>query len=81
MLHFPHRFGIIYNGSEPQLYITDPELVKQITITDFDHFQAIFDGYLHEMKVNDFGLFTMHGEKWKILKSLLSPVFSSKEGY
>ncbi|CAL4066988.1 unnamed protein product [Meganyctiphanes norvegica] len=62
----------------PSLLITDPEVVKQVTIKDFDHFvdRRTFkvsgkDKYANEM------LTSAEGAHWKGIRSVLSPTFSS----
>jgi len=74
------RYGIFYDGGEPVLYVRDPDLVKQITIRDFDHFMDFGFGPLiaRDMKANDLGLLNATGEEWKKLKRAISPAFSLK---
>jgi len=62
----------------PSLLITDPEIVKQVMIKDFDHFvdRRSFkvegrDKYSNEMLTN------AEGAHWKGVRSVLSPTFSS----
>ncbi len=72
------RVTIFYDGSEPQLYILDVELIKRVMIKDFDHFTdlAIFDDRLSSL--NDFGLANAKGQEWKALKATISPAFSMR---
>ncbi|CAL4141423.1 unnamed protein product, partial [Meganyctiphanes norvegica] len=70
-------FGSYFFWS-PNLIITDPEVVKSVTIKDFDHFvdrrQFKIDGkdkYANEM------LTAAEGSHWKGIRSVLSPTFSS----
>lgn len=66
--------------------IRDPELVKQITIKDFDHFinhRNIFgvdSEDPHDMD-NLFGssLFSMRDARWKDMRSTLSPAFTGSK--
>ena len=60
------------------LFVTDPDLVKQITVADFGHFTD--NGVLSDAEtsspVNDFGLITAKGDDWKRLKPRMSPAFT-----
>jgi len=77
---FLKRYGIYYDGPEAILYVRDPELIKQITIKDFDHFMDLgFSSVIsRDMEVNDFGLANATGEEWKKVKAAMSPAFSLK---
>lgn len=61
-------------------YARDPDIIKQITIRDFDHFTDLgfFDESLSNIHRNDLGLLTRTGEDWRTLKSLVMPAFSLK---
>ncbi|XP_045770960.1 cytochrome P450 6B5-like [Maniola jurtina] len=64
-------------GTSPALIIKDPNLIKQIFVTDFYYFSG--------REVNDFTdmepmtkiLFFSGGDKWKIQRQNLTPLFSS----
>lgn len=67
--------------------VRDPDLIKQITIKDFDHFinhRDIFatssDDDPHDMS-NLFGssLFSMRDARWKDMRSTLSPAFTGSK--
>ncbi|CAL8109398.1 unnamed protein product [Orchesella dallaii] len=74
-----HKYGSVYGvyeGRTPRLYVTDPEMIRRIMVKDFDHFydrtvpewgHEIFDNLL------DF----LPGEKWKTIRSALTPMFTS----
>jgi len=74
----PHRFGLYWDRNRPAIFIRDLELIKQIQITDFDHFTDL--GFNHPeylAKVgNALGLADMQGEEWKKLKRMVTPPFS-----
>lgn len=59
--------------------ITDPELIKRLTIKDFDHFIN------HNELLADFDrvfgktLFGMKGQLWKDMRSSISPIFTSSK--
>lgn len=69
-------FGM-YLMTNPALVLTDPELIKEVTMTSFEHF--------HErgLYVNEDAdplwknLFTESGQEWKDLRAKLSPTFTS----
>lgn len=67
--------------------VRDPDLIKQITIKDFDHFinhRNVFgtasDDDPHDMS-NLFGssLFSMRDARWKDMRSTLSPAFTGSK--
>jgi len=62
----------------PGLLITDPEIVKQVTIKDFDHFvdRREFKIEGKDEYANDMLTLTK-GAHWKGVRSALSPTFSS----
>lgn len=65
---------------KPTYIILDPELVKQITIRDFDHFvNHQFD--IHEESDKLFGrsLFIMRDQRWKDMRATLSPAFTGSK--
>uniref|UniRef100_A0AAU7NIQ9 unspecific monooxygenase n=1 Tax=Maruca vitrata TaxID=497515 RepID=A0AAU7NIQ9_MARVT len=78
---FPEeRFVGRYEFVNPVIYIRDIEIVKRITIKDFEHFLD------HRTIVNEetdpiFGrnLFSLKGQEWKDMRSTLSPAFTSSK--
>lgn len=88
-----HAFDDIYNaypdqsvvgmfevGGGPVYVIRDPDLIKQITIKDFDHFVN------HRFQVSEkcdplLGrtMFVMKDQKWKEMRSTLSPAFTGSK--
>ncbi|XP_067122508.1 cytochrome P450 3A5-like [Centruroides vittatus] len=68
-------FGI-YEGSNPTLIIADPELIKTVFVKDFHYFsdpRSLRFGN----PIFDRGLFVQSGERWKQLRSMMSPTFTS----
>lgn len=67
----------VYGVFRPILFIRDPELVRTILIKDFAHFS---DRGVHCNEDYDplsAHLFTLTGQKWRNLRSKLTPTFSS----
>lgn len=69
-----------FDFRRPQIIVRDPQLLKQLMITDFDHFQD------HRMFVDASGddllgniLFMMSGQKWRDMRSTLSPLFTGSK--
>ncbi|XP_008554599.3 probable cytochrome P450 6a13 [Microplitis demolitor] len=68
-------FGI-YNARTPALMITDPDLVRNILIKDFN----IFPGRgIHVNKEDPLAehLVSIDGHKWKVLRTKLTPIFTT----
>jgi cytochrome P450 family 9 len=62
----------------PNIVVTDAELIKQITIKDFDNFvnhDKTFDESID--KLIGKSLFMMYDEKWRNMRNSLSPIFTS----
>jgi cytochrome P450 family 6 len=73
-------FGYFFMG-QPTVVINDEEIAKNIMIKDFDHFAEIRRfGYESKAKENQLFhhmLTSMPGDKWKKVRSLLNPAFTS----
>lgn len=69
----------LYFLFRPVLLIRDPELVKRVLVTDFDHFND--RGMFYNEKTDPIGanLFVMPGQKWKDLRNKLSLTFTTGE--
>ncbi|KAK9752570.1 Cytochrome P450 [Popillia japonica] len=77
---FPNeRYFGIYQGTLPTLTIRDPEIIKQVTVKEFDHFlnhrTIIPDGVDPLWSKN---LFALRDTEWREMRSTLSPSFTSK---
>ncbi|KAG4068885.1 hypothetical protein HA402_005033 [Bradysia odoriphaga] len=73
-------FGMYDNFGQPGYVIRDPELIKQIAIKDFDSFRN------HSFSIPEhcdslFGrsLFSMNDQRWKDMRTTLSPVFTGSK--
>ena len=66
----------MYLGTTPQLVIMDAEMIKSVMIKDFDCFvdREKFN-ILHEVFQNN--LFMAEGNRWKRMRSISSPSFTS----
>lgn len=71
-------FGF-FNFNQRVYVLTDPDIIKRIAIKDFDHFVN------HDVTISNldrlFGktLFGMHDQKWKDMRTTLSPMFTSSK--
>lgn len=72
------KLAIAHNFGMTTLVVSDPDILRSIFVKDFDHF-----GNRSAFKIPKsdvlFGkmLFVLQGEKWKILRSKLSPTFTT----
>lgn len=71
----------IYQFIEPVYLICDPDLVKQITVQDFDHFphRKISVPETKENSVLGRQMFIARGRKWRDLRNILSPAFTGNK--
>lgn len=73
-------FGVYDMLGRPSYMICDPELIKQVHITHFEHFQNHrfqFDDDLDPMGGRN--LFGMRGEKWRRMRATMSPAFTGNK--
>lgn len=79
--HFPEeKVSGVYELMNPVTLIRDPLLIKQIGVKDFDHFVN------HRTPLNEGAdrlftknLFLMRGDKWRDMRSTLSPAFTGSK--
>uniref|UniRef100_A0A1I8PHS0 Cytochrome P450 n=1 Tax=Stomoxys calcitrans TaxID=35570 RepID=A0A1I8PHS0_STOCA len=71
----------IFDQNQPIFMIKDPELIKQITVKDFDHFvnHRTFGNADDTKDLFAASLFMMHDGKWKDMRSTLSPAFTGSK--
>ncbi|XP_074040534.1 cytochrome P450 9e2-like isoform X2 [Leptinotarsa decemlineata] len=74
------RYHGVYQFLQPTLLVKDPELLKKITVKDFEHFTD------HRVLISEdsdphFGknLFALTGKKWRDMRPILSPSFTSSK--
>ncbi|XP_063366392.1 cytochrome P450 6B2-like [Cydia amplana] len=72
------RFVGYYIMTTPVLILRDPELVKRVLVSDFNHFTSrnVFpmDEHPESLLKN---LFTTEGDLWKLLRQRMTPAFTS----
>ncbi|KAK5641883.1 hypothetical protein RI129_010430 [Pyrocoelia pectoralis] len=74
------RYSGMYQITKPVLVIKDPELIKQITVKDFDHFIDHNEIMTEECEpLWGKNLFSLKGERWKEMRATLSPSFTSSK--
>jgi len=64
----------------PILAIRDPDVLKQIAVKDFDHFEdhpLFVSGGREDLFANS--LFLLSGQKWRDMRATLSPAFTSSK--
>ncbi|CAN8001767.1 unnamed protein product, partial [Ixodes hexagonus] len=68
-----------YNGATPMLIVTDLDLIKRIQIKDFSNFhkRGVTSQASREHEVSKLSLVNVDGDRWKDMRSLLSPAFTS----
>ncbi|XP_023162609.2 cytochrome P450 9b2-like [Drosophila hydei] len=72
-----HKLVGFFNFRTPMIQVNDPEIIKKITVKDFDYFpnhQLFFT--TEERLVNDM-LSVMKDQRWKHMRNTLTPVFTS----
>lgn len=62
-----------YDGVKPTICTIDPELIKEITVKQFENFMDVFDV---NFKPHQTTLDVSRGEVWRGLRKLLTPTFS-----
>ncbi|XP_017770148.1 PREDICTED: cytochrome P450 9e2-like [Nicrophorus vespilloides] len=80
-MRFPNeRYTGMYQMTRPTLILRDPDLIKQITVKDFEYFTD------HRSFIPDKSdplwnknLFALKGEIWRDMRATLSPAFTSSK--
>jgi cytochrome P450 family 9 len=76
-MKFFRVFGF-FNFKKPTYFLTDIELIKKITIKDFDHF-VNHDLFTNVDRIFDRSLFALHDKEWRDMRTTLSPIFTSSK--
>jgi cytochrome P450 family 6 len=66
----------LYRMRAPQLLVRDPDIIQHIMIKDFDNFTSRATGEFGSTGLSQ-NLFMTSGEKWRVLRKRLSPIFTS----
>lgn len=73
-------FGML-DGRHPTLVVSDPEMIKQVFIKQshdvFTNRRSLADLLRDDDKLVTEGLSNLEGQKWKDIRSILSPTFST----
>ena len=66
-------FGV-YQGVSPVLVVADPDLLKEIFVREFNSFSETTNTF---HKIQKQSLFFTNGQRWKDMRSIMSPTFTS----
>ncbi|KAK0089207.1 hypothetical protein PV326_004555 [Microctonus aethiopoides] len=67
----------IYLCDQPCLLIRDPELIKNVLIRDSNYFQDRYARVPRNDKIGTASLFLLKNPNWKMVRSKLSPIYTS----
>lgn len=79
-LELSKKYGKVYgkfDGTQPNLCISDPDLIKSIFVKDFDHFVNRRDLHMKDLKVFRKMLGALQGQEWKDVRAAVTPTFTS----
>ncbi|XP_053599170.1 cytochrome P450 9e2-like [Microplitis demolitor] len=74
------KFVGFFNFTSPMILIRDLELIKSITVKNFDHFvdhKSLSDPEMDPLFGSN--LFSLSGDRWRQIRTLLSPAFTSSK--
>ncbi|XP_073951013.1 cytochrome P450 6a2-like [Choristoneura fumiferana] len=66
-----------YRGATPELYIRDPEIVRNILTTDFAYFHRRGLGRDPDVEPLLLSIFHVDGDRWKLARQRLTPAFTT----
>ncbi|KAJ9590915.1 hypothetical protein L9F63_016052 [Diploptera punctata] len=73
-----HQYGGVFCFNRPIIFLRDPDLIKTITVKDFEYFTDHLTIIKEEEDVLwGKGIFNLQGQRWKDMRSILSPAFTS----
>uniref|UniRef100_A0A2A4JAK3 unspecific monooxygenase n=1 Tax=Heliothis virescens TaxID=7102 RepID=A0A2A4JAK3_HELVI len=79
-LTFPNEPVVgAYYATEPALIIQDPELIKLVVTKDFYFFNGREISKFNHRERLAKNLFSTYGDKWKVLRQNLTPIFTSSK--
>ncbi|KAJ8973688.1 hypothetical protein NQ317_013393 [Molorchus minor] len=76
------RYSGIYQYFLPTLVVKDPDLIKQVTVKDFDHFtnhNTLIPEEADPLWAKNLFFFKGYCEKWRDMRAILSPSFTSSK--
>jgi len=73
---FGNVFGT-FDGVSPVLHINDTELIRSVFVKDFDHFVNRRKIEFPEYKVLRYMLTSLENQKWKDIRSAVTPTFTT----
>lgn len=74
------RYCGVYQFFNPILVLRDPDLIKQITVKDFDHFLNHRSFVPEDVDpLWSKNLFALNNQKWRDMRTTLSPAFTSSK--
>lgn len=79
-LHPDERVVGLFALRKPTLLIRDPDLIKQLVVKEFDNLMghgAVIDEEMDDLMGSS--LISLNGQKWKDMRSTLSPVFTGSK--
>jgi cytochrome P450 family 9 len=78
--HPDKRYYGSYQFLQPSLFVRDLDLIKQITVKDFDHFTD-HSAFTSEKTdpILGLNLFSLKGQRWREMRSTLSPAFTGSK--
>lgn len=79
-LHEDAKYVGFFDFGTPVVVLKDLDLVKSVTVKNFDHF-VNHRGFVDPEQEPLFGnnLFSLHDNKWREIRNLLSPAFTSSK--
>ncbi|CAG9785968.1 unnamed protein product [Diatraea saccharalis] len=76
---FPNERYVAYiEASTPIILIRDPELIKAITVKNFDYFMD-HKQFFPEADIFGMSMFGMKGDRWRDMRTTLSPAFTGSK--
>lgn len=78
---FPdEKFVGLYISNVPALVIRDPQLIKHVLVTDFDHFYPRgLNPHKYVIEPMLKNLFHADGDLWKLLRQRMTPAFTTRK--